>query len=195
MKRFVTILIIIILAFTVGCWDRTEIIDLGIVVGLALDKGEKPDEVVSTIQIANSQAFLPGGASGSDEPFWTASGKGKTVREAIEKMDYRIPKILFFGQNRLLIIGEEAARGGIDPYLDRVWRSKGVRANIFVAIAKGTGKEILEVAMPTFQSSAMAMVSLFNLGNRGAIIPMTLAEFSYDIGTGRGGAVAPMVAS
>ncbi|NLV17104.1 MAG: Ger(x)C family spore germination protein [Syntrophomonadaceae bacterium] len=196
MKRVFAFLIIISLTFTMGCWDKKEITDLGIVVGLALDKGVKPDrEVLATIQIANPKAFLPGGVSGNDEAFWTATGKGFTGRDAVDNMDYRIPKEVYFGQTRLLIIGKDAAQDGILPYLDRIWRSRQVRANMYITIAEGTGKSILEVVMPTFRSSAIAMVNFFSMGNREAILPMTLAEFTHDLSTSKGGAVAPMVAT
>ena len=47
--------------------------------------------------------------------------------------------------------------------------------------------------MPSFQSSAMALITLFELGNNHAVVPMRLVQFIYDLTLENTGAVAPIV--
>lgn len=196
MKRLLAFFLIISCIFTTGCWDQIEITDLALVIGTALDKGNDPDnKVVFTIQVANPRMFIPGegGGGDGDASFWTATGTGKTIREATLGITHRVPRRIFFGHNRLMIVGEEVAREGIMPYLDRYFRSRETRPNLYILVARGKGQDILETKMATFRSSGMALINMFDLGNNHTVVPVRLIQFVYDLTSACQAAVAPMV--
>ena len=194
MKRTLIILLLVLCLFSTGCWDQIEITDLALVVATGIDKGEKPgEEVAFTVQVANSRALIPDAGAGSKEGFWTAVGSGRTIREASYQLVHRVPRRLFFGHNRVLVVGEEVARSGVRPYLDRFLRSRESRPNLYILVARGKAQKVLETRMPTFQSSGIAMINLFDMGNNHAIVPMRLVQFLYDLTLENSGAVAPMV--
>ena len=196
MKRLLAFFLIISCIFTTGCWDQIEITDLALVIGTALDKGNDPENKVAlTIQVANPRMFIPGEGGGGDgeEAFWTATGTGKTIREATFGISHRVPRRLFFGHNRLMIVGEEVAREGIMPYLDRYFRSRETRPNLYILVARGRGQDILETNMATFRSSGMALINMFDLGNNHTVVPVRLIQFVYELTSACQAAVAPMV--
>ncbi len=196
MKRLLAFFLIISCIFTAGCWDQIEIVDLALVIATALDKGDDPENKVAlTIQVANPRMFIPGEGGGGDgeEAFWTATGTGKTIREATFGINHRVPRRLFFGHNRLMIVGEEVARDGIKPYLDRYFRSRATRPNLYILVARGKGQDILETNMATFRSSGMALINMLDLGNNHTVVPVRLIQFVYDLTSASSAAVAPMV--
>ncbi len=194
MKKILALFIIMIALFTAGCWDQIEIIDLALVIATAIDKGEKTSEqVVFTVQIANPRALIPGEGGGPSQAFWTITGKGKTIREATFQMAHRVPRRIFFGHNRVLVVGQEVARSGITPYLDRYYRSRQTRPSLYIVVAQGRAQEVLEVKMSTFQSSGLALINMFDLGNEQAVVPIMLTQFTYDLTLEKMGTVAPMV--
>jgi spore germination protein KC len=194
MKRILALILMVTCVFCTGCWGQTEITDLALAVATGVDKGEQPGQQVAfTIQVANPRALVPGEGGGSEEAFWTATGRGKTIREATFQLAHLVPRRIFFGHNRILVVGEEAARSGILPYLDRYFRSRETRPNLYILVARGRAQQVLETKMPSFQSSAMALITLFELGNNHAVVPMRLVQFIYDLTLENTGAVAPIV--
>lgn len=210
MIRIIPALFLLILSTQLyGCWDRREINDLAFVVGVAYDHAEIGGEtgIKLTIQVANPAVMVAsqgggaatggagetGGAGGAG-PFWTVSETGETIREAISKMNYRIPKHLFFGHDRINIISEEVARSGLAPFLDRLTRSRESRDNNFIAVSKGDASSILEQKSPVFQSTALALNSIF-LDKDGwqGILAVHIADFQYRLSTGVTSPLAPVV--
>jgi spore germination protein KC len=92
-----------------------------------------------------------------------------------------------------MIVGEEVARDGIIPYLDRYFRSRETRPNLYILVARGRGQEILETNMATFRSSGMTLINLLDLGNTHTVVPIRLVQFVYDLTSASSAAVAPMV--
>ncbi|MGE5415361.1 MAG: Ger(x)C family spore germination protein [Acidobacteriota bacterium] len=192
--------IVLMLLLTTGCWSRVEINDLALVVASGIDVVHQGGvrKVRYTMQIANPTVLLPGGGggggkAGGPKAFWTVAGMGKTLRDATMDASERIPKRIFFGQNRLFLIGEEAAREKV-PFEDRIGRSRETRRNIWMAISKGEAKKVLEVEMPTFQATSLAINNMFEVqGGTQAIVPITAAEFEYVMSTGCCSPVAPVI--
>ncbi len=209
MKKIIAVLLLIILpALFYGCWDRREISDLALAVGDAFDQAEIAGKtsVKITFQIINPSTLAggtgasagagasgPSGASGAS-PFWTVSETGGTVREAIAKTNYRIPKDLFLAHIRVDIFGEEAARSGLIPFLDRLIRSRESRDTKFIAVSKGEAGRILEMESAVSQSTAMALNDTFrDKDGWQGILAVNIADFMYRLSTGLTSPLAPVV--
>lgn len=205
MRKVVVTLLLPLLLVTGGCWDQREINDLAMVVATAADVVHEAgnEQVRLTLQIANPIALVPGqggggggggGGPGAPKAFWTVAGTGRTVGAASLSIVERIPKPIFFGQDRLTLVGERAARLGITPLLDRPLRNRETRRSMYLAIARGEAKRVLEVEMPTFRATGLAISNLFDLeGGRQAIMPVDFGEFAYNLSTGTTSPVAPVV--
>ncbi len=206
MKKVFILLSLLFLILTAGgCWDRREINDLGLVVGVATDLAENPGGepmVEVTLQVIRHTATTAGaggttGADGTGEgtrPFWTISETSKTIRSAIAKMNYKNPKELFFGHVRVNLIGEKAARSGSAPFFDRLIRSRESRGTTYVVVTKGEAKDILEQETPVFGASALMLNDIFKTkeGTQ-AIMSVNIKDFLYLLNSGVVCPLAPVV--
>ena len=206
MKKILAALALIFFtALLGGCWDRKEIDGLALVTGYSFDyaelEGGKPG-VRFTVQVVNPAILIggqagAGGTSGTGSTaklFWTATETGETVRSTLTKLNYRVPKLLFFSHSRVALFGEKAARNGLAPYLDRTMRSRESRENNYMAVSKGDASSVLEQEMPVFRTSALALNGIFSdKDGVQSIMAVTLSEFLYRLSTGSTCPVAPVV--
>lgn len=209
-KIFYVIILLVLSSLPYGCWDREEINEMALVVGTTADytelEGGKTGVKV-TAQVANPAVMAgaqggatggTGGAGGGDasgsKAFWTITESGQTIREAIFKMDSRVPKQLFFGHARVQLFGDRAARAGMAPFLDRLVRSRQSRENDYIAVTKEDPGRILAQESPLFMATSLALDDIFrNKDGREAIMAVNHADFDYRISTGITCPVAPVV--
>lgn len=128
-----------------GCWDRKELNELALTMGLGIDKvGNK---YVVTAQVVNpGEVSSQKGGAGSRAPVITFESKDQTVYEAIRKMTKESPRKIYASHLRILVIGESVAREGIGRALDLLSRNQELRTDFYVLIAKGTtAKKVLNV--------------------------------------------------
>lgn len=109
-------------------------------------------------------------------------------------MNYRIPKQIFLGHERVIIFGDKAARSGLTPFFDRLTRSRESRDTKFIAVSKGDPGKILEQESPIFQSTVLSLYNIF-LTKDGwqGIMAVNMADFVYRLSTGVTSPLAPVV--
>lgn len=145
MKRKAYLFLTILLLATVltGCWSRRELNDLGIAVGMGIDKAGNEYEV--SVQIVDPGEVSPkkGGASGR-APVTLYSAKGGTVADAVRRLVAAAPRRTYFSHVRIFLLSEDLAREGIIKLLDFISRDHEFRTDFFIAIVKDTtAKNIL----------------------------------------------------
>ncbi|MEA4894808.1 MAG: Ger(x)C family spore germination protein [Oscillospiraceae bacterium] len=129
-----------------GCWSSHELNELGIVVGVGIDKAEN-DTVKITAQVVKPGLISSGGKSGGgsgDEAYANFEETGRTVFAAIRGITNQSSRKMFFPHSQVLIIGRSAAEDGITKYLDFFMRDPGTRLNVYVLIAQNDATEILD---------------------------------------------------
>lgn len=134
--EFVALLIFIVF-FASGCWNRREIETLGFVMAVGIDRAQQDGKIQVTMLV--SKPFALGGAEGSapeESSVWMLTSTGDTVFEAIRNGSSQSPRFLFFAHNRWILFGEQYAREGVRSALD-VWSRDGeARRTVQVAVAK-----------------------------------------------------------
>ena len=146
MKKGIFILLILIL-FVSGCWDKRELNELAIIVAIGIDKIDDEYLVSAQVAVPSELSSKGGGPGHSQVTLYKA--KGPTVFEAICQLTKSSPRIMYLGHLRMLIIGETLAREGIGDSLDFLARNWEVRWDFYVAIAKdSTAENILNVQTP-----------------------------------------------
>lgn len=129
-----------------GCWDRVEINDLAIVMSSALDKDENGQYRYSVMVPLPGQmggASGGGGGTGGGKSYYIDSETGPTFTEALDKMQRRMSRQLYFSHRRTIIVGEDLAREGIGEIFDFLSRSSEHRLSIFMVVAKGKAVDLL----------------------------------------------------
>lgn len=86
MKRKIAILFIFISMASLlsGCWNRRELNELGIVLGLGIDKAD--DEYLVTLQVVNPGEVASKTGSGQRTPIVVFQEKGENLFEAIRRV-------------------------------------------------------------------------------------------------------------
>lgn len=157
--RVLVAFIILLLGILVsGCWDSIEIQKRAFIIGVGVDAisaGPSPqDKFLVSVEIPKL-ASAAQGQSGEVPGAYLLQATGSTVFTALRHMAARSNLSLFFGHMRLLVIGEEAARRGLENILD-VWE-RGTEASrrFRVVVANGEAREVLSVAAPTTEVTSL----------------------------------------
>ncbi|MBP1934151.1 Ger(x)C family spore germination protein [Ammoniphilus resinae] len=151
-----------------GCWDRVEINDLAVVVASSFDKEGDMYRVGVQIPLVR-----PLGGKGQGPVFYIDSETGKTVRDAVDRLQHRMSRQMIFSHRRILIVSEEVAREGIRPGFDEVARLPDNRLTANMIISKGKAIDLLG-SSPQFESlSAEAMREIVKLP---FVLPVNLKD-------------------
>lgn len=152
MRYFKIAILFFIVMLTTGCWNYRELGDLAIVGGIGVDvKGDKFDvsvEVVNVKKVANV-ATSSTGSSANEAVGVIYEATGHTIKEAMTKIIYECPNELFIGHLKLLAIGEEAAKKGVNNFLDYFTRATESRETFSVVVVQGgKASDMLKITMP-----------------------------------------------
>lgn len=137
----VIFLVIFCAAVFSGCMNTQHLKDLVIVEGMGID--EKNNEIELNIQTLNfqinSSSELPSGNMTT-----ITSASGDMITDSISNLSQKLSKRLFFGQNKLIVIGNEIAKNNLDENIDYFLRSSDSRSDVAVCIAEDEAKSVIE---------------------------------------------------
>lgn len=134
---------------TGGCVRGAEVNRLAIVDVLGLDAGEDGGILLTAQVIVPTRLGVgPTGAAAEASPFLLARSTGKTVAEAITRLDTKVPRQIFLEHLQLLVLGEELARRGLLPIADFLLREPQVRTDLLVAVAPESAQSVVSLVPP-----------------------------------------------
>ncbi|AJA47186.1 spore germination protein KC [Clostridium pasteurianum DSM 525 = ATCC 6013] len=148
-KRFLLIIIIIIQLTNTGCkFDSTEVSDIAIISGMALDTTEN-DEIMLSVLIpvtraANFGGLLSGG-SPRQESTTLVSEKGYGIMDAYRKIEKKLSRRLFFSQMGAVFIGENLAKDGILNVMDFISRNSESHLGLYVFVTQSPAVKVLSM--------------------------------------------------
>lgn len=152
-KTFYLLLKIIIGSFMVlgltGCWDKLELDNIAIVMGIGIDKAKEMDEVRMTVQVANPAEIKSASTditgSRTTNAYFNLERTGDTIFSTLGSFSKQSSRKLFFAQNQVLILGREIAEEGLEKYIDFFLRDRETRLLVWVLVSDKTANEILNV--------------------------------------------------
>lgn len=151
-QLFIVLLLVLGLGLQ-GCWNRREVDQLAIVMGVGIDKAEN-GQVKLTTQIARPEAMGPsgggmggvgGGGGGQVQNALVINTQGETVFDAVRNAIFVNSRRLFFSHIQLLVIGERFAKSSIAPALDFFERDPELRAEIPIVVASGEVEKVFQI--------------------------------------------------
>lgn len=159
-----------------GCWDRTEINDLAIVLATGVDY--KDDKVELTAQI-----FIPRKAGGGESTGGGGSpsgvtlirtAEGRTIAESLNRLQRKIARNMFWGHCEAIVLSEAAGKHGIREYIDFFLRYPQIREHAYVFSTTEAAKDILALLDPLERSSAESLREMANmkLGTRTTVLDL-----------------------
>ncbi|WP_339372109.1 Ger(x)C family spore germination protein [Paenibacillus elgii] len=145
-KSIILLLTLLILILQTGCWSRVELNDVAIVTASAIDLAQdgKYRLSVQILKMKMTKGISEKGGS-SDNATLIISAKGDTIMDALNILQKKIPRLIIFSHNRVVIVGEKMARAGIAPAIDFFSRHREARGNSFLLTTKGEAVELLKV--------------------------------------------------
>ncbi|AHF05810.1 Ger(x)C family spore germination protein [Desulfitobacterium metallireducens] len=164
-RVFIYILCLALTLSLTGCWNRKELTTLSVVQAIGIDKTED-GQINLTLQLLKPASIKASsgkngkGASGSRKSVWVVTSTGQTLFDAIRNATHQVNRKSLFSQNKVIVIGEAAAKSGIAPLLDLVVRDPELRELSYIFIAKGAAKDIIEAENEQEQVPAKALENL-----------------------------------
>ncbi len=175
---------LIILSLVIsGCWDYTEYENMAQISGLGFDYNVQTQESTVTIQYPLTKR----GKGGSSMPESSAAGiqwvvnsaTDKTLIGTFAKLQTVVPKRLFFGYVRNIVVGEEAAKYQMMEIIDLFDRTPVMHSSANMTIAAGQAEDIIKTVDPAKAlSSAEDLHNLIKFEDRtGAAYSVSLDDF------------------
>ncbi|MDQ1910589.1 Ger(x)C family spore germination protein [Paenibacillus sp. GD4] len=156
-----------------GCWDRQEIEERAVVLGIGIDKASEEDmkkeseishmkgrfgapeakPIRVTIQIA-VPGRIPlgpgsggeGGKGGGQNTVWVVEGRGHTLNDALNNLQQRVSPPLFYGHLRIIVVSESVAREGIENLNDFLRRNPEIRRMNWMFISQDKASDLMRAA-------------------------------------------------
>lgn len=186
-----------------GCWDRTEINELAIVFASAVDYED--GQWINTagfIRTASQGAATgvtgaTGGGSGGGGPArFTVTVQAPTIREAHAKLALFVSRRIHWDHATAVLVGEQAARKGIEPVLDLWTRETDLRTTALVFLTRGKAEDVLLAAQPGMEASlGQGLTRLADVaGSVGLAQPIELHSLVTQLASESHTAVVPLIA-
>jgi spore germination protein KC len=179
--KYFTMLIILALTLT-GCWDRTEINDLAVVLSTAVDLEENGDYRV-TVQIPLpgqlGGASGGGGGTGGEKPYYIDSETGKTLRAAKGKLQERMSRKILLSHRRVMLISEDVAKEGLSTVFDDISRSPESRLATYLLVSEGKAYELMN-AQPKLERFSAEFVR--ELAKSNQFIDINMKDLAQIVG-------------
>lgn len=146
LKRLLFILIILSTIFLTGCWSSHEVNTLAVAVCIGIDKTE--NGYLVTEQVLNPRVMASKKAT-AESPVVIYTAEGNDLAEIIRRFTTQSSRILYNADLRMVVIGEDVAKDGIQNILDYFLRNYEYRTDFYFVIAKNsTANEVLGILTP-----------------------------------------------
>lgn len=184
------ILCLFLIVILTGCWNRRELNTLAIVQALGIDRTEDGQISIAAQILRPSQVKEASGAVG--DAVWVVTSTGETMFDAIRDASLKTTRKLFFPQNKVIIIGEDAARAGVIPLLDFLRRDPEIRRLSYIFIAHGKAKPILQGVHEQANIPSQAIEGIAKATEASSKLPKrNLKDFLGTLDSPKSGSILP----
>ncbi|MDF2942047.1 MAG: hypothetical protein K0S01_905 [Herbinix sp.] len=133
MKKLVFLLIPILLCGCTHDMNREEIDEINLVLVMGIDYSDGEYILSALYSIGGGADPEKGAGSGQED---VAKGKGKSAYEALEDLKSKDKKAITLAQTGSFLIGDEAAKHGLDQCLDFLSRDETIKMESLIYIIK-----------------------------------------------------------
>lgn len=145
-----------------GCTGNENLKDLSVIEGMGIDVGD--DNVTVTVQTLDLSKEGNGAEALSGNITMNEQGSGANISDAVQTAGQSMSKKLFFGQNRLLVLGWDYAVGRLQDCFDYLIRNSDSRPDVAVCISASTASDALSSSVGSALVPAQALTELLYNG-------------------------------
>ncbi len=197
--KYIKIVISVLLVFScsvmfTGCWDKRELNELAIVLGVAVDRGTD-GKILLTAQIAKSSSNQ-GGTTGGDNAgdYSNIAYEGEFVLDTLRRMTTMSSRQMYNSHNQLILIEKELAKDGVYDYIDFFARDNEFRYTMWLVIADGKAADVLDAKtqydnVPTTELSQLIEMQSINSLN----VQTTVLDFVKSMSDDSASVLLPIV--
>ncbi|MDY8024776.1 Ger(x)C family spore germination protein [Paenibacillus polymyxa] len=138
-KKAILFLILALVLLLTGCWNRRELNELAIAVGMGIDK--QGDQFRVSLQVVDPGKASAKKGAGGGAPATLYTEEADTIFEAIRKITTISPRRMYFSHLRICVIGESMATEGMAKALDLLSRYHQFRTDFYIVVSKSTSAE------------------------------------------------------
>lgn len=203
MKKYINALIeiiicILMVANLTGCNGSRELNKISIVMGIGIDKGEDPNTVKTTVQVAKASEIKNSSQSSGNKidstGYLNLTETRESISEAVKAFNRKLNRQLLFSHNQVIIFGDDAAEDGIRRYIDFFLRHRETRLLVWMLVAKGPADRILDLKPPIEKTAAMSIGELIRNQEDVSEIPaVDLKDFASKLMSKTTSPVAPII--
>lgn len=149
MRKTALACLLLLIFFAAGCWNRVELNRRAIVAGAGMDKAAEEGKIKTTVQIIKPGEVraAPAGTVVGPKAVALYTVTGYTFFDTARNLAMKAGKKLFWSEAKILVVGEDMAREGIDRATDFYERDHEPSTRIFLLIARGEAKDVLETEL------------------------------------------------
>jgi spore germination protein KC len=138
-----------------------------------------------TTQVINPAAVTSQQSGGTNQPpVFTYQTKSKTLTEALQKRMSIGSRVNYTSQLKVLVIGENLAREGINEFMDYLSRSSDLEPTFYIVISKNkTAAQLLNTMSPIEKSPADTIYSSIQtlVKTKGTVLATTTDDLLMNI--------------
>lgn len=134
-----------------GCWDWVEVNQSSMLTGMAIEPG-KNGMLRLTMEVLNPAEAqrVQTGSGGPATLLYTM--EGKSISEASSRMNEMVERRIIFSHIHMVVVDESIARKGLNQIMDVLQRSRFVREDVLLLIAKDSpASDVLKIMYPSGQ--------------------------------------------
>lgn len=195
-----------------GCWDRLEIEERAVVLGIGIDlvrsDTEKKEGDISeltgvfpaptkdrlklTVQVA-IPGRIPlgpgeggGSPTGATKPVWVLSVVGHTLDDAISNLQQQIAGRLFFGHLRVIVISKDVAQKDLSNISDNLRRNPDVRRTNWMVVSEGKAEELMKTSPQLERVPSLYLLSTMDRAVQMGKLPNAFVGTFFSAGSALG---------
>ncbi|WP_058300267.1 Ger(x)C family spore germination protein [Gorillibacterium timonense] len=180
-----------------GCWNRTELNELGIATATGFDRDDGLWAVTYQVVVPSAVSSAAGMMSGaSSQPaVHVYTTKAKTVFEANNMSNLEYPRRLFVAHNNAVVISEEVARSGISRIIDVYLRQPEARETVQLLVTEGRADHILRKLLPPEKIPGVSIADILRqeTKNTAKMPAVTVHEFALHLVSDAPYTVVPVI--
>ncbi|MFC4104080.1 Ger(x)C family spore germination protein [Paenibacillus xanthanilyticus] len=135
-------------AMLAGCWDLTEVNRSALLTGVAVEPGKNGRHRV-TFEVLNAAGATPSQGQGSGIPTVLYTVEGNSIADTASRLNENVERLMMPSHVRVIVIDERTARKGLNNFIDLVQRSRYVREDVLLLVAKDVpASDVLQVLSP-----------------------------------------------
>lgn len=163
-----------------GCWDYDDIDKRSIVIATGVDKQD--NKIQFSTELARLSAKDSGEGKATISDIHLDVAEGENLEKTREEFESKRPYGTFLGATRVVVFGENYAKEGIEPYLNRINETYDYRKTVLGVICRGNPYEMFQTDVKNDMSAGFLIEHIIDsLAKTGNIMYTRVGDMISDV--------------